>query len=183
LLLAAWITNDLAGRTAILLAILIALNAAARLYSSRLTMSVLDDLPSLLGRGLAAAAITTSVGLLVDHRLATGVVIGTAALYVPFVLAFRAVGYTVARAVRRHRLIVHSTLVLGAGEVGGQLTQLMLDHPEYGLLPVGFLDDDPLLPPDKRPVPVLGGVSNLAEVVAEFGVTQVLIAFGAVRES
>ncbi|HZG93537.1 MAG TPA: exopolysaccharide biosynthesis polyprenyl glycosylphosphotransferase, partial [Mycobacteriales bacterium] len=52
-----------------------------------------------------------------------------------------------------------------------------------GLLPVGFLDSDPLLPADRRPVALLGGHDALAKVIVEFGVHDVIVAFGSARES
>ena len=37
------------------------------------------------------------------------------------------------------------TLIVGAGVIGRQLERRMLQHPELGFMPVGFLDDDPSL--------------------------------------
>jgi exopolysaccharide biosynthesis polyprenyl glycosylphosphotransferase len=167
----------------VLTAALLSLNASAHLYQSRLTLSVLDDLPSLVGRGLAAAALTTAVGVLFDRDLASSHVIEVAALYLPLVVGLRGSAYMAARGARARGLINHHALVLGAGEIGGQVVQLMLDHPEYGLSPVGFLDPDPWLPPGRRSVPVIGTISDLARTIERYHVTQIIIAFGAVRES
>jgi FlaA1/EpsC-like NDP-sugar epimerase len=35
-------------------------------------------------------------------------------------------------------------LLWGAGDLGEELARRLLDHPEDGLIPVGFIDDDPL---------------------------------------
>jgi exopolysaccharide biosynthesis polyprenyl glycosylphosphotransferase len=48
---------------------------------------------------------------------------------------------------------------------------------------VGFLDSDPLLSPEARPVPLLGGQESLASIIVEFGVQDVIVAFGSAPES
>ena len=182
-LLAVSVTGGAVGRDVVLLALTVGLYSAAGLYRSRLSLSVLDDLPSLVGRAMVAAAITTSVALLLDARAADGRLLGVAAIFSVAVLAFRAVGYAVVRRVRGAGWIAHPTLIFGAGRVGGQLAELLLAHPSYGLDPVGFLDSDPLLMEEERPVPLLGGDESLASVIVEFGVRDVIVAFGSMPES
>ena len=68
-------------------------------------------------------------------------------------------------------------LIVGAGEAGTMMAREMLRHPEAGLVPVGFLDDDP----GKRyqrfvGLPVLGGVETLPRSVRKVGADEVLIA-------
>ncbi len=172
-----------AGRDLVLLALTLMLYASAGLYRSRLSLSALDDLPALVGRALAAAALTTSLALLVDQALVDVALLRTAAVMALVVLLFRAVAYWVVRRVRARGWVSHPTLMLGAGRIGGQLTQLLLQHKEYGLRPVGFLDGDPLLPPAERPVPLLGGNESLASVIVEFGVRDVIVAFGSASSS
>jgi len=47
------------------------------------------------------------------------------------------------RAARARRLIGKPVLIMGAGIVGVQVARRLEAHPEYGLAPVGFLDEDP----------------------------------------
>ena len=55
------------------------------------------------------------------------------------------------------------TLVVGAGEAGRALARDLAATPEFGLEPVGFLDDDPMvLPPHS--LPVLGTLADLTAV-------------------
>ena len=68
-------------------------------------------------------------------------------------------------------------LVIGAGEAGTMMVRELLRHPESGLIPIGFLDDEPV----KRAqnfmgLPVLGVVDALPRVAAEQAVDEVLIA-------
>jgi exopolysaccharide biosynthesis polyprenyl glycosylphosphotransferase len=182
-LVAALVSGGLLGRDVVLLLLVIALYASAGLYRSRLSLSALDDLPSLTGRALAAAAVTTSVALLVDPDLVDVGLLGTALLLAVLVVPLRAVSYAVVRAFRRRGWVAHPTLVLGAGKVGGQLATTLLEHQEFGLRPVGFLDEDPLLGPAERPVPLLGGQDQLASVIVEFSVQDVIVAYGSLPES
>ena len=59
----------LQGRELVLLVVVLCLYESAGLYRSRLSLSVLDDLPALVGRALAAAAITTTIALAIDEAL------------------------------------------------------------------------------------------------------------------
>lgn len=69
------------------------------------------------------------------------------------------------------------TLIAGAGEAGTMIARELLRHPESGLVPVGFLDDDP----SKRIETVLGlkvrgTISDLPRVARETSAEIVLIA-------
>ena len=67
------------------------------------------------------------------------------------------------------------TLVVGAGVAGRALARDLAGAPEFGLWPVGFLDDDP----DKvgaPGLPVLGALSELADVARAHRVEVVVIA-------
>lgn len=68
-------------------------------------------------------------------------------------------------------------LVVGAGEAGSMLAREMLRHPEAGLYPVGFLDDDP----NKRGqtiagIRVMGTLDELPKVARALEVEEVLVA-------
>jgi exopolysaccharide biosynthesis polyprenyl glycosylphosphotransferase len=53
-----------------------------------------------------------------------------------------------------------------------------LQHAEFGLLPIGYLDDDPLEQAgERRLVPVIGGIAALDAAVARYDVEQVVITF------
>jgi FlaA1/EpsC-like NDP-sugar epimerase len=61
-------------------------------------------------------------------------------LAIPGVLVAR----TVARGLsRRSVLYVQNMVIVGAGEVGQLVARKVLQHPEYGIHLVGFVDDDP----------------------------------------
>jgi exopolysaccharide biosynthesis polyprenyl glycosylphosphotransferase len=167
---------------ALLLLVLLGLNASGGYYRSRLTLSVLDELPGLAGRALVAGAVATSFKLVMDDRVGDRM-LQTAALSALLTVFARTGLYSVVRRLRRRGQLSHPTLILGAGVVGGQVANILLEHPECGLRPVGFLDGDPLLAPEERPVPLLGGTAALARVLAEGDIRNVIVAYGATRES
>ncbi|MCA0144871.1 sugar transferase [Blastococcus sp. LR1] len=165
----------------VLLLLVVALYQHAGLYRSRFTFSILNDAPTLIGRGVGAGAVVMVLGGLQDGRAGTAR-LATAVLFVVFCLLGRAAvyhGIRVAR--RRHRLQQH-TLLLGAGQVAGTLAENLLEHPEYGLIPEGFVEDHPLLDEGERPVPVLGRYEDLTRVLVEHQIDMVIVTYGSVRE-
>jgi len=84
-----------------------------------------------------------------------------------------------ARAVARRRAaFVQNTLILGAGDVGQVIGRKLLNHPEYGLNLVGFVDS---APKERRldldDLTIVGTPEDLAAVVQELDVERVIVAF------
>jgi len=84
---------------------------------------------------------------------------------------------TQARSGRKGKNEVRRVLIVGAGEAGTMIAREMLRHPEAGLLPVGFVDDDP----NKRQqsfvgLPVVGEIDDLPTAVRRLRADEVLIA-------
>ena len=70
------------------------------------------------------------------------------------------------------------TLIVGAGEVGHRMARRIDEDWSLGLMPVGFLDKEPLDPAhDDLPLPVLGASWDLEDVVSHQGIETVVIAF------
>ncbi len=68
-------------------------------------------------------------------------------------------------------------LVVGAGASGARLVHSMRSHRESGLVPVGFLDDDPWKRQRRHfGVPVLGAIPDLERAVLSTGATTVVVA-------
>ena len=89
------------------------------------------------------------------------------------------------RSARSRRLVGKPVLIMGAGLVGSQVARRLEDHPEYGLVPVGFLDDDPRTTTEVggRDVPVLGTVEDLDETARRTGVRNLIVAFSSVADA
>jgi exopolysaccharide biosynthesis polyprenyl glycosylphosphotransferase len=77
---------------------------------------------------------------------------------------------------RREGELVKPTLIVGAGQVGSLTARRLLDHPEYGLRPIGFLDKDPVEDGNRR-LPVLGASWDLEDVVRQHDVQHVIVTF------
>ncbi|MCR4392690.1 MAG: polysaccharide biosynthesis protein [Candidatus Acetothermia bacterium] len=78
---------------------------------------------------------------------------------------------------RRRAGPTQRVLVVGAGEAGTMIVREMLRHPEAGLVPVGFLDDDPAKQRQRfLGLPVLGKLDALPQAVEKCKADEVLIA-------
>jgi exopolysaccharide biosynthesis polyprenyl glycosylphosphotransferase len=156
----------------------------AGLYRSRLTLSVLTDIPFIatglfVGFAVKAAVLGFQPGASSMSRQILHAVVLFAT-----VTAFRAVAYEVVRQARSRGLVRHRALVVGAGQVGIRLATTLNECPRYGLDPVGFVDSRP---PDQDPAllpaPILGGYNGLGELIREYNIRDVIVAFGGARES
>jgi exopolysaccharide biosynthesis polyprenyl glycosylphosphotransferase len=89
------------------------------------------------------------------------------------------------RVARSRRLVGKPVLIMGAGIVGAQVARRLEHRPEYGLAPIGFLDDDPrsIAEVGGREMPVLGTVEDLDETVEKTGVKNLIVAFSSVADA
>lgn len=124
---------------------------------------------------LAACAVTNNNGA-TDAILSTWLVAAVTVTTARLGLArWRRRAYSRGIAGRR-------TLIVGAGAVGAQLEQRMLDNPSFGIIPIGYLDADP--PSDaKRTAPVLGSPDTLEAVVENAQIDYVVVAFSSAPDS
>ena len=159
-------------------ALVLALLRVRGLYSWHVRLQTLDDVRAVVtATGLAAMALLTLRLLLpggVDDL--AGQSIRLWAFSAVYLSAGRiALGWAQVKA-RRQREVAKPTLIVGAGRVGRLAAKRLLDHPEFGLAPVGFLDKEPLDEPG-LPVPVLGASWDLDRVVEQYGIEQVVVTF------
>lgn len=94
-------------------------------------------------------------------------------------IAFITVGRATARSIARHNaMYVQNAVIVGAGDVGQLIAKKLLQHPEYGINLVGFID---VQPKDRRDdldnLALLGGTDRLPAIVRLFDVDRVVIAF------
>ena len=155
----------------------------AGLYRSRLTLSLLDDLPYVLAAVVVAWTFKTALfSVLPDVDPPARQVVHIAVL-TGAVLGVRFLAYRVVHTARCRGLVRHRTLIVGAGPVGVRVAATLLERHDYGLDPIGFLDTEwpdgsaPLLP-----VPLLGRYHRLGQAIQELGVRDVVVAYGGVDE-
>jgi exopolysaccharide biosynthesis polyprenyl glycosylphosphotransferase len=169
---------------AVLLAVLtVCLFALPGLYRSRLAPSALDDLPQLAGRVLVAGAVVVAVEVVTGAAEPPVAVLQASAAVAVLVGLERVVAYTAIARLRRTGVLAKPTLVVGGGAVAASLSDVLLAHPEYGLQPVGLVDDEPLPGTEDPPVPRLSGPQGLQALVAEHGARAVIVAYGSAPES
>ena len=98
-------------------------------------------------------------------------------LAVVLVVATRGVARAAAR---RSPLYLQNTIVLGAGHIGQLAARKLLQHPEYGINLVGFVDADPR---PRRPglehLALVGPPEQIAEIVELLDIERVIVAFSA----
>jgi len=95
------------------------------------------------------------------------------------VVAGRALTYSTLQLVRSKGLLEEATVIVGAGSHGLLLAETLREHPEFGLIPIGFLDR---VEDSDLPLPLLGDAGDLEAVIERFDVRRVIIAFGLVRD-
>lgn len=156
----------------------------ALLHFSRLerrswTRSTVQDLLALVSVVGLGTAITFVVGLYLNTHggfpRTVPVIAGTLALLGMSGLRIAARLYREERARAGHD-DASRVLLVGAGEAGSRMVREMRRHPSTGMLPIGYLDDDPekggLRVSGAR---VLGTVTEMAEVAIAERVDEVLI--------
>ncbi len=78
---------------------------------------------------------------------------------------------------RRTPNYVQNTIVIGAGTVGQLFARKILQHPEYGLNLLGFVDRDTGDEQTVGGLPVLGSPDSLTSLIQELEVERVIVAF------
>ncbi len=156
------------------------------LYRTRLRALILDGIvPVLSGVSVAAMGVAT-LGMLFN-----GQVPGQSDWLRGWLFALIGVGLGrvvmsfAQRWARARHLVGKSVLIMGAGVIGAQVARRLESHPEYGLFPIGFLDEDPrsVAEVGGRDVPVLGTIEDLDETIERTGVRHLIVAFSSVADA
>jgi exopolysaccharide biosynthesis polyprenyl glycosylphosphotransferase len=153
--------------------------ASRGLYRPLVRLRTLDDVRAVLtATTLALLVLETAAALGGTGENTPGELVR----FWAFASVYVAVGrVALHRSLRVGRLAgegLRPTLIVGAGRIGRVLAKRLLDAPESGLEPIGFLDKDPLeAERGGSTLPVLGASWDLERVVREHGVEQVVISF------
>jgi exopolysaccharide biosynthesis polyprenyl glycosylphosphotransferase len=100
-------------------------------------------------------------------------------LFWVFAIMFVTIARGIARTfVRRQVTYVQNAVIVGAGDVGQLVARKLLNHPEYGINLVGFVDAEPKeRRSDLGDLTLLGSPDRLPGIVRLFDVERVIIAF------
>jgi exopolysaccharide biosynthesis polyprenyl glycosylphosphotransferase len=153
---------------ALYIAAVLVVLAAGRHHRLRICLRVSDE------AGRILIATTMPVLALLAWLPATSV-LWLAVWSGGLVVTCRAVLCTALRAAHRRGLLTEPAVVVGAGTFGAYVAELMNEHPELGLRPMGLLDAGP--PRRDLSVPSLGGPADLADVVRRLGIRRVIVCF------
>jgi exopolysaccharide biosynthesis polyprenyl glycosylphosphotransferase len=149
-------------------------------YHPRLRLQIMDEFRVIVASTAVAAMTTITIRILAtdDTRTASE----TVKQWV-FATAFLAAGalvlvYTEKRA-RRQADAGLRTLIIGAGKVGQLAAKRLLEQPEFGLKPIGYLDKEPLSGNGSAIVdlPILGASWDLVDVLRSNRVDHVVVTF------
>ena len=148
------------------------------LYRPRLRVQVLDDLPPLVTATAAAAMALISAHVVLGSEPHAAWTVHYWLFAVACMAAGRGALHLAHLRARSHGEGVRETLIVGAGKMGTVVARRLLERPELGLRPVGFLDKDPLeLGPGAVDLPVLGASWDLDHIIAEHRIQHVIVTF------
>ena len=130
-------------------------------YRPRITLSVAREAGSILACALApflVLALAKVPGPSSERLIVTGAIVAGGIIFA------RCASYWVVRLMRTRGWFAERTLFVGAGDVSTKMAATLDEHPEYGLRPVGFLDE---VDSAGLPLPLFGGVGMLRMVLSE----------------
>ena len=173
--------GDLARVFPMIIVSKVALLYVAGAYDGVWRYAGLSDLLRLVRGAIygSAAAFFISVVWLRLGTLSRGALLMDGVVYASLLassrIGFRMLGVLLRRNVSAGQSI--RLLVWGAGDVGASLVRKLLDAPEEGLIPVGFIDDDPnKLGRKIHGVPVLGASREIEGILRAGVAERVLLA-------
>jgi exopolysaccharide biosynthesis polyprenyl glycosylphosphotransferase len=88
-------------------------------------------------------------------------------------ITFRLALYTMLRSANRRRWLVERALIVGSGKSGVEIWEVLQEHPELGLEPVGFVDGTAL--DLALSLPLLGEVSELPDLVRARNIHRIIV--------
>jgi exopolysaccharide biosynthesis polyprenyl glycosylphosphotransferase len=156
------------------------------LYKRRLRTLVIDGIVPVVSAVSVAAMAVAVLGMFLNHQVPSQGEWLRAWLYALTAVAAGRVGLALLqRWARARRLVGKPVVIVGAGVIGAQVARRLENHPEYGLAPVGFVDEDPrsVAEVGGREVPVLGTIDELDDMVRRTGVKNLIVAFSSVADA
>jgi exopolysaccharide biosynthesis polyprenyl glycosylphosphotransferase len=155
------------------------------LYRTRLRALVLDGVVPVISAVSVGAMSVAILGLFANGQAPPQSEGVRAWLFALIAVGIGRISLSFAqRWARAQRMVGKPVLIMGAGVVGAQVARRLEGHPEYGLAPIGFLDEDPrsIAEVGGRDLPVLGTVEDLDETVTRTGVRNLIVAFSSVAD-
>jgi exopolysaccharide biosynthesis polyprenyl glycosylphosphotransferase len=150
-------------------------------YAARLHLSVLDEVPHIATRLLAAVAAVSAVILYLHQKEQVLVFLQTACQAVVLVVVGRVITTRLIAIGRRNGIAKHHTVLIGGGPVATELARILAGHREYGLSLDSFVDDSDQSAAEEY-LPRLGRLADLDMAVLTTGADTLLVADGSFEE-
>jgi exopolysaccharide biosynthesis polyprenyl glycosylphosphotransferase len=147
------------------------------LYAPALRLRTVDDIRSVVVATTIAAMALIAGGAVFGLDQPVDEVLRLWAFAAVYAASGRAALYWSHARSRRDGEGLKPTLILGAGRIGHLTAKRLLASPEFGLLPIGYLDKDPLTSLEDSDLPVLGASWDFDRIVEQHRVEQVIISF------
>jgi FlaA1/EpsC-like NDP-sugar epimerase len=96
-------------------------------------------------------------------------------------VTLRAAACAALKSAHRRGRLREPTLIVGTGATAVRVVELLGDHPQFGLVPRGFLDSR--LAEQSSPPPPLGEPAQLPDVVTPYRIQCVIVGFPATRDN
>jgi exopolysaccharide biosynthesis polyprenyl glycosylphosphotransferase len=145
---------------------LILLHVTGR-HRLRICLRVSDEIPR-----LAAVAVLPIPLLLAWTKSGSELVLlGIASL--GFLVTMRVGLYTILRIANRRGWSTEPALIVGTSELGLEIGELLQEHTELGLRPIGFIDSQAAAP--ESSLPLLGKPSEISDVVLQHDVRRIIV--------
>jgi len=174
------------GMPLLMLPPLITCLAQARgFYQTRLRTPFIEGTILILAAVSIAVVAAAATGALINGQIPVTGALTKAWLYsLVTLIACRALFVAFESWARTNGLWRRPVLIIGAGVVGARVARRLEDHPEYGLTPIGFLDEDPRSPAEVggRAIPILGTINDLEELALRHGVRDLVVAFSSIAD-
>jgi exopolysaccharide biosynthesis polyprenyl glycosylphosphotransferase len=147
------------------------------LYAFALRLRTADDIRSVAVAATLAAMVLIAGGAVLGLEQPVDEVLRLWAFAGVYAASGRAALYWSHARSRREGEGLRPTLILGAGRIGHLTAKRLLASPELGLLPIGYLDKDPLESLEDSDLPVLGASWDFDAIVERHDVEQVIVCF------
>jgi exopolysaccharide biosynthesis polyprenyl glycosylphosphotransferase len=148
-------------------------------YRPSLHASLIDRVTGMVGPTSLAAMVLVALDAVANPGTVPELLVRAWLLGIVYLACGRILLFVARRRARVNGLVGQPTLIVGAGQIGAQIERRLFSQPEIGLVPVGYLDAEPVpieLVPGRRS-PILGDPAELGRIADETGARHVVFAF------
>jgi len=156
----------------------IAASLAGMLMIGQYRDTIAAPLRGRIGSLVAVGVVPPAVLGLVRHS--SGALTREALLGTVLLLSIRSAGCALVRVRRSTGRLLAPAVIIGGGQLGRDIASILGSHPEYGMVPIGFVDD--VDDGADLPLPLMGSLRSLDTVLREQMVSDVVVAYGPGRD-